>query len=257
MKKMLLVLGLCLGAQGAEAATIAAHRAVYDLSLVQLRKGTNLSSVTGRLAFEIDGSACDGWSVSFRMMNRFQPTEGNARMVDTQSTSFESGDGLTMRYNQKEFVNSTMQSETRIGVTRDAAGKEGRGELGEPGTAPFAVPATAAFPMQHQLRLMAAAEQGQSRDDSTIFDGSDGDKTFRAITFIGKRRPPALWGEASWPVTISYYHDTGELRDTPDYQVSFDLYENGVATGLVLDYDDFVLGGDLAKLEMLDQASCQ
>jgi EipB-like len=42
----------------------------------------------------------------------------------------------------------------------------------------------------------------------------------------------------------------------PDYQVSFDLYENGVATGLVLDYGSFALAGKLADLSLSDASEC-
>jgi hypothetical protein len=34
------------------------------------------------------------------------------------------------------------------------------------------------------------------------------------------------------------------------------MYANGVATGLVLDYGDFTLGGTLANLEMLEAPEC-
>ena len=269
MKTWPVLLCLGLGMEPAAAAAIAPHRAIYDLSLVQLRKGAGLSSVTGRLAFEIDGSACEGWSVSFRMMNKFQPIDGGSKLMDTQSTSFETGDALILRFNQKEFLDGTPQSETKVSVTRDAVDQSGKGEQGEAGSAPFGVPAGTVFPMQHQLRLMTEAEHGVSRDDSVIYDGSDADKTFRAITFIGKRKAPGtnardnadshaagLANFASWPVAISYYRNTAGTSDTPEYQVSFDLYENGVATGLVLDYDDFVLGGNLAKLELGTAAAC-
>ncbi|MGH6854849.1 MAG: EipB family protein [Aestuariivirga sp.] len=38
--------------------------------------------------------------------------------------------------------------------------------------------------------------------------------------------------------------------------MGFDLYANGVATGLVLDYGDFALGGELAQMELLKSDSC-
>ena len=42
------------------------------------------------------------------------------------------------------------------------------------------------------------------------------------------------------------------MRRRREYQVSFDMYENGVATGLVLDYGEFALSGKLADLKMLE-----
>ena len=258
-----------LGASPVMAASIAPHRAIYDLNLLRVSQGASLSSVEGRLAFEIQGSRCEGWTTSFRMANRFGPSEGDVRTVDTQSTSYESGDSLDLRYNQKEFINGSQQSETRIKVSRDGTGAEGKGEQGTEGSAPFTVPPGAMFPMQHQLKLMDMAAAGESRDSSLIYDGSDGAKLFRAITFIGKRKEPGtnqrdvanpeasiLSGLPAWPVSISYYPATEGQGDTPEYQVSFDLYENGVATGLVLDYGEFALSGNLRKLEALGGEPC-
>lgn len=57
-------------------------------------------------------------------------------------------------------------------------------------------------------------------------------------------------------MTISYFPD-GKAEETPDYQVTFDMYENGVATGLVLDYGAFSLSGTLSSLEMLTATPCE
>ena len=56
-------------------------------------------------------------------------------------------------------------------------------------------------------------------------------------------------------MTVSYYTLDGNA-ETPEYQVSFDMYENGVATGLVLDYGEFALAGKLADLKMLEASDC-
>ncbi|MGH6908132.1 MAG: EipB family protein [Aestuariivirga sp.] len=253
----------------AEAATIAAHRAIYDLKLVRSNEGSSLASVNGRLAFEIQGSVCEGWTVSFRMVNQFSPAEGAQRIVDTQSTSFESGDGLDMQYSQKEFVDRKLRVETRIKVSRPTAQAEAAGEMAEDKAKPFTVPGGAFFPMQHQLNLMDKAERSETRDTSLIFDGSDGATTYRAISFIGRRKNAGgnardnansvakpLAALASWPVSISYYKTDTADQETPSYQVGFDLYANGVATGLVLDYGEFVLGGELAQMELLKSDPC-
>jgi hypothetical protein len=54
---------------------------------------------------------------------------------------------------------------------------------------------------------------------------------------------------------VSYYTLEGD-SETPEYQVSFNMYENGVATGLILDYGDFALKGTLMELKMLDASGC-
>jgi hypothetical protein len=270
MKLTTLAAGLFLATTAADAATIVPHRAVYDLRLTRANEWAGLSSVNGRMAFEVLGSACEGWTVSFRMVNQFRPADGSAKLIDTQSTSYESGDGFDLRYSQKEFIDNRLDQESRVTVSRQQVQGEGKGKIELPATRDFTVPAEALFPMRHQLKLMDAALAGGTRDTSLIYDGSDGEKTFRAISFIGKRKAAganardkqnaeaaALTGLQSWPMTISYYDVAGSNQDTPTYQIGFDMYENGVATGLVLDYGDFALNGELANLELLDAEACQ
>jgi hypothetical protein len=265
----LAAIAVALAGGTASAATIASHRAIYDLALLSADSKANVADVDGRIAFEVQGSACDGWTVTFRMVNRFRPNDGDVRIIDSQSTSFESGDGLQLSYNSKEFVNQKPQDEQRINVSRRAADAEGQGvQAGSDGKA-FTVPAGALFPIHHQLKLQDEAAAGETRDKSLVYDGSDGDTSYRVITFIGAKKPAGanahdsanaeaavLKDFASWPVSISYYKIAADSVDTPTYQVGFDLYENGVATSLRLDYGDFVLGGELKKLELLKPEPC-
>lgn len=270
MKLTTLAASLFLTATAADAATIVPHRAVYDLRLARANDGASLSGADGRMAFEIVGSSCEGWTVSFRMVNQFRPSEGPMKLIDMQSTSYESGDGLDLRYSQKEFIDNRLDQESRVKVSRQQAQGDGKGNIELPAPKDFMVTAEALFPMRHQLKLMDAALAGETRDTSLIYDGSDGEKTFRAISFIGKRKEAgsnvrdkpnaeaaALAGLPSWPITISYYDVAGGDQDTPIYQIGFDMYENGVATSLVLDYGDFALDGALAKLELLDAEACE
>ena len=43
---------------------------------------------------------------------------------------------------------------------------------------------------------------------------------------------------------------------TPDYAVSFNLWDNGVSTRMRLDYGDFALKGDLSHFEALTAEPC-
>ena len=61
-----------------------------------------------------------------------------------------------------------------------------------------------------------------------------------------------------WPVSISYFgHKDGKSEETPDYQVSMELFDNGVSGDLVLDYGEFVLNAHLAKLDLLQAPKCK
>lgn len=259
---------LALGAGSAQAVTLTPHRAIYDLTLLRAGNNANLQSATGRLAFELQGSSCEGYTVSFRMMAKYRPSEGEATLIDTQSTTYEGPGALEFHHQVKEAVNGTVKEDEKLKVSRPAIGAEWQGEVTGGEAQDLAVPADAFLPMQHQLKLMALGGAGGGRDSSLIFDGSDGGKTFRAISFVGKTKQPGsiardatdpaaavLKEITAWPMTISYFSPEKD-EATPDYQVSFNLYENGVATGLVLDYGDFALSGKLSDLSLYEASEC-
>jgi hypothetical protein len=60
-------------------------------------------------------------------------------------------------------------------------------------------------------------------------------------------------------VTISYYphSETPQGEETPSHQVIFDMYDNGAAGDVTLDYGDFALEGELTGIEMLDVPECE
>jgi hypothetical protein len=253
----------------AQASAVAPHRAVYDLQLLRTTQGANVGNVSGRMAYEVSGSECDGWTVSFRLVNRFDYKEGSPRLFDTQSSSWETGDGTEMNYSEKEFVDSKQESEKRVSVVR--AGKDSAGEVSItlPQAKKTSIPPETIFPMRHQLRLMEAAAKGETRDVSLVYDGSDEEKTVRAISTIGKKvnagegkkdqdnaQAAPLQSLPSWPVTIGYYSTDEENSETPLYQINFDMYENGVSNSLVMDYGSFALSGKLAHLELLKAETC-
>lgn len=252
---------------------LAPHRAVYDVTLKRADERADLSGADGRLAMELGGSDCEGWTTNFRMANEFRPREGNGRVIDTQSASWESGDGLSMRYNQREFLDGSQQGERKVSATRDAAGGTGRAEIEKPEQATLELSPETVFSIEHQKRLLRAAKAGITHESTLVYDGSDDSSGYRAIAFIGTRKAPgqakstitgtagdALAKFAAWPMTISFYSTKpGDTQDeaTPAYQIGFTMYENGVADNLVLDYGDFALGGNLKVLEFLKQEPCE
>ena len=254
----------------AMAAVVVPHRAVYDVQLLRTTEGANIGGVSGRMAYEVSGSECDGWTVSFRLVNRFDYKEGASRLFDTQSSSWETGDGKEMNYSEREFVDNKQESEKRLAVARTEKNGVGEVRISLPEAKKISISAETIFPMRHQLRLMDAAAKGETRDVSLVYDGSDAEKTVRAITTIGNKistggskedqvnaQATPLLSLPSWPVTIGYYATDENDAETPLYQINFDMYENGVSTGIVMDYGNFVLSGKLAHLEFLKAETCK
>ncbi len=44
------------------------HRAVYDLSLDNASDRSDITGITGRMVYEFNGSACEGYTVKFRFV---------------------------------------------------------------------------------------------------------------------------------------------------------------------------------------------
>jgi hypothetical protein len=247
-------------------ATLTAHRAVYDLELKAAKDRSGVKDLTGRMAIEITGSSCEGWSVNFRLVNDLQLPRGKRRLIDSRSTAWEAGDGSRLSYVENEFIDNRPTRQTRL----SASLKSHKVTLKKPKKAQFRLPDGAVFPVAHQLRLIEKARQGELRDKSIVYDGSDQRNIYEAITFIGKKRNDVkvpknlkggggvlIKGETAWPVTVSYYSikDTA-TRDTPAQQVSFMMYENGIAGDLVIDYGEWSMRGKLQYLEKLKQSKC-
>ena len=269
LKRVLLTCVFMAFVSQAMASVVAPHRAVYDLQLLRTSEGANVGSVAGRMAYEVSGSECDGWTVSFRLVNRFNYKEGTSRLFDTQSSSWETGDGKAMNYSEKEFIDSKQEGEKRLSVARVEKNGVGEVSISLPKEKKISISAETVFPMRHQLRLMDAAAKGESRDVSLVYDGSDEEKTVRAISTIGRKvnagaarkdkdnaEAAPLLTLSSWPVTIGYFSAEEADAETPLYQINFEMYENGVSTGLVMDYGNFALSGKLVHLELLKAEAC-
>lgn len=248
----------------AAAVPLAAHRAVYDLTLGQVKGSRAPVAATGRIAYEFIGSACEGYSTTFRQFTELQPPEGESRASDMRSATFESGDGKDFRF---RVTTSVEGDETRLdGTARKADDGALSIRLTQPAPAQVDLDHDALFPTAHMEHVIAAARAGERTYSTKVFDGSDtGRKVYETMAVIGPplagepeeeaARDKALKGMKRWPVAISFF-DAGKFDAPPNYVLSFDLYENGVSRALKLDYGDFIIEGTLTKFEALAGKGC-
>jgi len=244
---------------------LAAHRALYDLTLLKSTGNKSPTAARGRIAFDFSGSACDGYVQNFRQLTELQPAEGPTRVSDMRSATFEDGDGKNFAFDMKTNVDNAEND-----VVDGKAAKADNGALSivlsKPQPAKLNLDADVVFPTEHLKRILAAAEAGQSLLSLKVYDGSEtGDKLYETTTIIGHpvTQPvveeaahiPQLENMKRWPVSISYF-EIGKKDEAPNYILSFDLYENGISRALKLDYGDFILGGEMTSLELLPQQTC-
>jgi hypothetical protein len=247
------------------------HVAVYDLALHRTEDRLGLASVNGRLAIEVSGSECEDWTVNFRMVSQFLSDDQTTRLLDTQSSTWEAGDGKSINVSQRHFVDSSLDSESKVTASQEADGRT-HGVIDKPKQQEFELAHGTIFPVMHLQRLIEAGKRGELRDKSSVFDGTEGSKAYTAITFIGRHREKAahktelksnggeqLANVKAWPAAISYYDQArGENNDgVPAYQVSVEMFENGVSGDMIIDYGDYALDAKLATLQLKPYGECR
>lgn len=245
------------------------HRAVYELALARRGDRSEITAVGGRLVFEFSGSVCEGWSSRFRLVTRLTNSDGTPRVTDMRTTSFEDGEGKTFEFVNQNLVDGRVVEDTKGSARHD--GGSVRASITAPETRGYDLPGSALFPTEHMVEIVEAAKAGRSVAEIDLYDGTEGGaRHTRTTVIIGREQTGAddVAGEAEavktltagkrrWQIDISYFDPTKEAGDaTPDYQLGFLLYENGVSRRLKLDYGDFAISGSLTAIDGTAAAPC-
>jgi len=249
------------------------HQALYELNLVKSRGSNPINSARGRILYNFSGSACEGYTSEFRQVSELDVGEGKVTLSDLRSNSWEDGAGKSYRFKIDARMNDSESSP--VDGIAERTGDHITVKLKQPESKTFTLDGTTVFPTEQIQRIIAAAKQGKSLLERTVYDGSDnGQKVYNTLTVIGQPVPPekaipspdpSITNEqmkslARWPVTVSYYDRDAKKKDgeqTPVYAMSFELFENGVSRALVLDYNDFVISGALGKFDVKDAKPCK
>ena len=245
------------------AAPLVPHRAVYDLVLDEASDRSGITGLSGRMVYEFNGSACEGYTVKFRFVTQIDTSE-SSRLTDQQTTTFEDAEGKTFSFVTKSFTDQTLERELKGTARREADGLKVDIEKPEKNSVELE---RTQFPTQHLVELIGKANTGENFYETSIFDGSeDGDEVMTTTVVVGEKEPvekndpeaPALAGlakEKFWPVDIAYFDEATEGgEEVPEYRISFKLHENGLTRDLVMDYGDFSMTGKLVNLALFDPA---
>ena len=261
--------GPVFGQASSGAIALVPHRAVYDLKLAQTRGRKPMQAVRGRILYDFSGSACEGYALRFRQMSVLDSGEGKAVTSDMRANSWEEGKAKSLQFNSQSYLNDQLRDAV------DGFAQRSQDNLGvrltKPGTRSFDLPPNLLFPTEHVRQIIAAAREGQQLLQAAVYDGSEtGEKIYDTLAVIGKviqpnekiptdaaAKQPTLAKLLRWPVTVSYFErDDKQVDQTPIYTVSFQLYENGITRALMLDYNDFVLSGEMTSLEIQKSKPC-
>ena len=259
--------------QAAAGGAFLPHQALYELSLVKSRGSNAINSARGRILYNFSGSSCEGYTSEFRQVSELDSSEGKVTLSDLRSTSWEDGAGKSYRFKIDARTNDSDSSP--VDGIAERTGDHITVKLTQPQAKTFTLDGATVFPTEQIQRIVAAAKQGKSLVELTVYDGSDnGQKVYNTLSVIGQpikgekavtSPDPSTSNEqmkslTRWPVTVSYYDrdaKTGDGEQTPVYAMQFELFENGVSRALVLDYNDFVISGALGKFDVKDAKPCK
>jgi len=254
-------------AQGAgEGVALAPHRAFYELSLLKTSGDPSApAGASGGIAYDFTGSACEGYTTRFIQNTDIEAQEGEGVSTQMRSTSFESGDHSTFTF---RIESGPAQQPPEI--VEGSASRESDGtlsiDLKRPTILKSDTDHEAVFPNHMMIQAIEAARAGQATYATKLYDGTNsGDRVIQTLSVIGRasaepladasKDAPAMKGMRRWRVTSSFF-DVAKLDDPPLYVLTFQMWENGVSSDLILDYGNFQMKGVLTKLEILPAKAC-
>ena len=125
------------------------------------------------------------------------------------------------------------------------------------------LPAGTLLSTAHTAALLKAAARGERFVTRPVVDGTLDDGPYRVAAVIGpERRAPLhaagtnpLEAGAARPFTLAYFSiPSGD--DEPRYELTMDLFSNGVAKHMVQDFGGFTLAFDLVSVEPVAAPNC-
>jgi len=262
---------LALSAAG-EPIVLSPHRAIYQMTLAATRGGAGVSSVVGRMAYDLTGSACEGYTQGMRFVTRLTNQSGNTVVTDLRSSSWEDGSGKRFRFDSSQYRDEKATENTAGDAARPDTSDGIKVELTKPAKKNLSLPARVYFPMQHTIALIKAARANKTSFRADLYDGSEkGEKVYDTVAAIGRVQPPGgqrklpavknaerLDRQSAWPVSIAYFEPGAAGSDAlPVYELSFLMFENGVSRQLYIDYGEFALQGELTEITFHEPSKCE
>jgi hypothetical protein len=241
------------------------HRATYDMKLAVARPNSGIIEVNGRMVLEMVDS-CEAWEVKQRIKLKFLRNDGEEFDTDSSFTSYETKDGLQLRFSVRNIQDQEVEEELRGHADLDATGAKGRASFSLPEARSFELPAGTLFPTTHLALIIRHARDGDKSVSYSVFDGARLDGAFTVNAVIGKpprgASPPVrgdvglLRGQQAWGVRLAFFAAGDQGMANPEYELALDLLANGIARSMLLDYGDFAVDARLVQIQALPRPRC-
>ena len=205
--------GVCVWSGPVWALEIAAHRALYSMSLDHSKTDSGVTGAQGEMGYQW-GETCDGWTVEQRYELTINYAESQDVKIVSNFVTWESKDGLRYRFNQKESRNGTVDEEIRGSAQLDGPGKGGTITFEKPQTQAMKLPPGALFPSEHTILLIQKAEAGENFVSRQVFDGATVEGAVLVSAVIGPKVEPAAGKDEAQP-KADPAKSAGDANDPP------------------------------------------
>jgi hypothetical protein len=246
------VCAVMLAVRPVAASELVGHRAMYALALETSRG--DIVGASGVMGFEVI-DACDAWAIRQRLAITVTSRDGTDIELESDYTTWESKDGLRLRFRMKQSTEGAVVTELAGVATLEKAGGPGRAVYSLPLDITQELPEGTVFPTAHTEAVLAAARAGRKFITMPLFDGTSAEGAHdTTVAVAGWTKPaanawPALAALPSARVRIAFFEREGS-KQQPEYEVGMRYWENGVADDLTLDFGDYVLSGKMTELSV-------
>jgi hypothetical protein len=239
--------------------TIAAHHAVYDLSL-KSSQDQGVLSARGTMIYDIT-DACSGLTTTQHLSIDLTDRDGRDVTMVSDYATIETRDGTKLEFHTRQLNGSQVTEALDGKAVLDRSGGRGHADYTSPEHKRVSLPDGTLLPNAHTLTILKAGEAGKRFLSAPLFDGTDAngaEDTFVTIETWQKPRTEKWSALSSLPsgrVHVAFFgRDQG--TETPDYEVGMRYFSNGVADDLAMNFGDFVMAGRLAELEIRPDPRC-
>ncbi|MFT4347042.1 EipB family protein [Bartonella ancashensis] len=228
------------------------HRAVYDLQLHDADPVAGISRISGKMVREFANSACQDYTTYVHLEGKIYFGDEFALPMEWKSVDYETRDSRKFHFetNRRIGQGPHESSEGVVERTQDKVVIK----MKKPDERSYEV-SLANFPVMQLKTIIQHAKSGRHFYQGNLVE--DG-KIVKVSVIIGEKVASSSSGveklanKSYWPLTISYFDDTGNGDGLPTYSVKSLLSEDGVMGDHVIAYEDFSISAKLVHFEHID-----
>jgi hypothetical protein len=159
------------------------HKALYDVSLVSAKNGSQIVNIHGKMFFEWKPS-CEGWITDHRFILSYDYADSPPMAISSDFSTFEKFDGKSMNFSSRRKKDGEVYEDIRGKAALDKPGGGGQAVYSIPEGLTFDLGPEIMFPTTQTSALLKRARQGTGLYKTVIFDGSDEEGPVEVNSFM-------------------------------------------------------------------------